>query len=307
MKHLVFYLISILLVLLSIEILLFFVPNNYSYKANYLKVHSKEIKTLILGASQAENCINPNILSDSCFNFGGSGKPYYFDMALVKEYISEMPNLKYIVMTVSPIQQYRSYRHNISPNDNLTAMESYIRCMHLRYLGIHYNPFDYWYYLQLPNDNGNVYAKITIGVTCDSLGYTPFDRTNRMKDWQHNQLPKPIDYTNEELPKAYEENLSYLKELAQLCKNNKVKLVFISIPYHKLAREALPKVDMQSLYKLMNSLKEVNPNIDYRNYIYDSRFNDDDFYNSIHLASEGSDKFSQILHNDIFLNRIIKD
>ena len=301
MKHFVLYIISILIVLLGVEILLSFTPNNYSYKADYFRGHSKEIKTLILGASHAENCVNPSILCDSCFNLGGSGKPYYFDVALVKEYIAEMPNLKYIIMTVAPFQQYRSYRHNISPKDNLSALESYIRCMHLKYWGIHYNPFDYWYYLELPNDNGNIYTKIAVGAICDSLGYTAFDISKRSKNWQHNQLPEPIDYTNEELPKAYEENLSYLKELAQLCKDNKIKLVFISIPYHKLAREALPEIDMQGVYKLMNSLKEVNPDIDYRNYIYDNRFNDDDFYNSVHLASEGTDKFTTILRKEIFL------
>jgi len=282
-----------------------FLPNNYSYKRDYIMSNSKKIKTLILGASQAENCINPHKLGEGAFNLGGSGKPYYFDVAFVKENISKMPNLQLIIMTVAPFQQYRTYNHNISPDDDVSSLESYIRCMHLKYFNIHYGRFDYLYYLELPNSVGNVYSKITVGPYCDSLGYVPFDTLDRnpRADWRHNQLPEPIDYNNKEIFPAYKENLTYLKEMAMLCKKYNVRLVFVSIPYLDLAQQALPDIDMQGVYKLMDELKAVNPDIEYRNYIFDKRFNENDFYNSVHLAKEGADKFSSILYHDIMLNK----
>mgnify|MGYP003434804250 CR=1 FL=1 len=300
MKNFTIYLFSLFCVLVFAEVLLTFSPNNYSYKASFINNNPQKIKTLIIGASHAENCINPSLLGDSVFNLGGSGKPYYYDVEVVCKNMPKMTHLKNIIMTIAPFQQYRSYKHNINPSDNLSALEPYIRNMHLKYLGIHYERYDYWYYLELPNSKGNLISHIKQGRRCDSLGYSPLKKENRIKDWENNQLPQPIDYSNNQLSLAYEENLSYLKKLASLCKYHNINLIFVSIPYYKNAQYLLPEKDVKGMYKMIDAIKQVNLSTKYYNYIYDNRFNEDDFFNAVHLDEQGTDKFTRILRHDIF-------
>ena len=57
----------IIIFIILMEVLLREIPNDYSYKKNYLDTHSSEIETLFLGSSHTYYGVNPEFIKSNSF------------------------------------------------------------------------------------------------------------------------------------------------------------------------------------------------------------------------------------------------
>lgn len=73
------------------------IPNSYVYKREYMETHRGEIKTLILGSSNAYDGINPSILP-AAFNLANSSQTLEDDARLLEKYIDGMDSLKTVIL-----------------------------------------------------------------------------------------------------------------------------------------------------------------------------------------------------------------
>ena len=73
--------------LISIECLLRSIPNDYSYKRNYLDLNSDKIEVLFLGNSHASYDINPAYIRFKSFNnsFGCQTIDYDYSAVVIKK------------------------------------------------------------------------------------------------------------------------------------------------------------------------------------------------------------------------------
>ena len=76
-----------IVILVSLELLFRGIPNEYTFKKDYLDLHSNEIETLILGNSHNYYGLNPAYFNDyNTFNAAFTVQRTYFDLEILKKY-----------------------------------------------------------------------------------------------------------------------------------------------------------------------------------------------------------------------------
>jgi hypothetical protein len=128
---------------------------------------------------------------------------------------------------------------------------------------------------------------------CHENGYGILGK--RADDWKTGHLPQPVDYANPNAALAFHENIGYYKRLAKACKDAGARFVVIGIPYYKTAQECLTERGWAEKKQCIDSMRSVNPQLEYYEFCYDPRFNEDDFSDATHLGPHGARKFSAIL------------
>jgi hypothetical protein len=89
-----------------------------------------------------------------------------------------------------------------------------------------------------------------------------------------------------------------MKELAEFCRSHHVQLVLITTPCWHSYYDNLNSEQLTKMYELTHKFIQEN-NLPYFDYLKDSRFKADDFYDSNHLSDVGAIKFTKILDKDI--------
>ena len=73
------------------------IPNSYTYKRDYMELYGEEIKTLILGSSNAYDGLNPCVLPNA-FNLANSSQTLEDDYRLLAKYIDSMDSLQTVIV-----------------------------------------------------------------------------------------------------------------------------------------------------------------------------------------------------------------
>ena len=293
-------------IFLALECLSFAFPNEYSYKRNYVEDNSDRIKILILGQSHAGKGINPEAFGDSVFNMAMGGRIHFYDAVLAERYVSRLKNLKCVIWPLGYSFEYHSYLYPdiLLSKEHVNAIEMQ-QCMYEKYMGISYEkaipylhcsqlavyPFGYKMSL-LP---GNFEKKIG----GNRLGYEKIPLSKRSCNWQESMLPSIIDYSHPEAPKARQEGICNFKRIAAACRKANVRLVVISTPCNKTYQRRMTERGKREMLECVDSMKSVYPDMEYYNFIADTRFTDEDFFDASHLCDKGAEKFSKIIRDTL--------
>ena len=95
-----------------------------------------------------------------------------------------------------------------------------------------------------------------------------------------------------------EQNCSQMKELADFCKSHHIQLVLITTPCWHTYYDQLNNKQLTKMYELTHKFQQEY-NLPYFDYLKDTRFVADDFYDSNHLSDVGAIKFTKFLDKDI--------
>ena len=76
------------------------IPNSYTYKREYMEQHGGEIKTLILGSSNAYDGLCPEVFTCGAFNLANSSQTLEDDYLLLERYIDDMDSLQTVIVGV---------------------------------------------------------------------------------------------------------------------------------------------------------------------------------------------------------------
>ncbi len=301
-RHLIIFSLVCVLALFMFELYLLRVPNRYSYKYNYMKSHKNEIHVLLLGNCLIEDGLIPQMLGEHTFNAAISGREKIYDADLAKQFVSQMPNLKVLVLSL----EYRDFsmgRGKTNPRDHKKhgGLESTIKCMHLKYMNTHVDPF--WYWSEIINSELNFKKRIHMPfkeqIETDSLGFVKLRDVNRIEDWEHWDLPAIYDTTIPVDSNKYEQLLHIYQTVAQVCMKNNVRLILTSLPVYKTFQEDMNPGVEQEMSDFISVIQREYPSVEYYNFMRDNRFLPDDFHDAKHLSESGSVKFSHIMKNII--------
>lgn len=294
--------IILLLINIAIEFLLFLRPNTFSYKREYVEEHINDIKCLLLGNSHIDQALIPNIMGDGVFNMAISGRNIVYDIEIAKRYVPQMNQLKILIM---PLGYYRFYfgRSKDNPNE-VTKTSEYgktRRCMYYKYMGIRINHF--WYWSELLNSKLNYMSRFLKNDAdareCDSLGYIKHSLSERKDNWENRSLPKIVDTSLDANKEKQELLFKRYCTLAEVAKNQGVKLVLLFTPLYKTYNNSINPIVKKEMNTFVANLKQKYPNIEYYDYSTDERFVDEDFFDSSHLSDIGANKFSKIVKEEI--------
>ena len=274
--------------------------NDFSYKNNYMESHKGSIATLVLGNSLMHNSINPHLMGDSVFNLAISARWVYYDEELLERYIGEMPKLENVIFGMGyAVPFYRSYHF---PEENKKHADNQ-KYKYEKFMNIRYDkpPYYYWFGLlkgyirmaSLRHDNG--FYK-------DTLGYIGYDRLEgQQNDWKNSQNIEPDIVSNPHASAQIKEYTFYLKEMARICQQNRVRFIVITLPCHESYNVNVRQEGLDILHGMIDEVRAEYP-IEYIDYLQDEEFRADSIYfNCSHLNSIGADMFALRVKKDFGL------
>jgi len=278
--------------LVGFEIALRKIPNNYSYKNQYLNDHADELELLIFGNSHAYRGINPESLNYQSFNLAYISQSLNLDEQIFNKYKYRFNNLKYLVVNVS----YPSLFLNLNNSVEDWRLKNY---------AIYYDlpeNIDVLSYFELYN-SGHKKAKnrlldyyvdnISL-KTCDKLGFEPLSISRDLKETGRKAA---IRHTNLRENKTFLENKQILEEFAQFCEYKNVKLIVVTLPVTKYYRETIDTVQLSKMIVLIDSMQQKNSHVYYFNQFASPSFSENDFLDGDHLNKIGAKKYTTLFDN----------
>lgn len=285
--------------LFSVVALLFFgvlewvaesIPNSYTYKRDYMEQHGAEIRTLILGSSNAYDGLNPSVMPQA-FNLANSSQTLEDDYRLLAKYIDSMDSLHTVIVGLG----YHSL--GATTEDNRRT-----------YYTIYMDLYPRWpigkYSFEVSNPEMLVKKIIKYAVSrdvtrCDSLGQRvghTREAAESVAEWWNKGVDAMVDndrlelkVNSEELRVTIEENTRYLKAIVDLCNAHNVKSVIVLMPVIREYKRQLPIEQVALMDEVLLSLDSAAECIDASEW----PIPDDGWYNATHLTKEASIEFTR--------------
>ncbi len=278
------------------------IPTTYSIKKKTLDTKAKEINTVILGSSHALYGIDPEYFKNPTINLSNSSQSLYFDKEILMQQIDNLPKLKTVVFTMSYMALYYDM------NDVTESLRTYA---YYHYWGIKNHDFSY-----LDSKNHSIIAFLGVprvisaaktgfkqisdeGGSITDYGFNKMDSTDcnkRVTD----TLGKQKLFYHKTLIKQHnlKINIDIMEEMLNALKKRNINVYIIYAPAYKTYYQYFDDAQVKSNDSVINVLcKRYDAH--YFNWVKDTSFVKQDFYDNDHLNKYGAAKFSTILDSVI--------
>lgn len=286
-KILIFILFA-LIIAIVIEFVVRGVPNPYKYKISLIEKQKEDVQLLVLGSSTAYNGINPSFFDKKALNMALGGQGIMIDAFLVNRYLHQMPNLEAIIL---PIEYGTLFMPDVFGfPDGLMSYRVYYK------YDTNCFSFDSYEFFHRKSVRVKLERMLHGDVPqfSDSLG---FCGENWIGDLEAEIAVKGVtaeDYSDNQIDK----NINALCQIAELSERANVKLVIVSMPFHKSFRDLASPMQWSFTYNVIDSVIERYNNSLYLNY-YSTDFSDTCYLNASHLNIYGAELFSKMLAHDL--------
>jgi len=282
-------------------------PNTFTVKKAFLERQAQDVEVLVLGSSHAYYDVLPGLLGRPAFNLADVSQSLFYDRALLKKYLGQMPSLKLVVLPVS----YFSLGCQL--DDGTELWRSYY---YYKFYGLYHRDWrqdwnvrnfsDYFLCNEQLGGIRNVFWGKIKDVSAD---YDPWGGWTKRAADHAGEKPMSLSESaqvvlerHHDLMKSQhvQENVAILEDIIHELKVRGIKLVLVTTPvtrYYSDGMNAGQYQQMQDILKRLSSDYGVN----YYNYGLDSRFSDEDFFDGDHLNLRGAQKFSLLLKADVIL------
>ena len=285
-------LLPILLICVSAELLIREIPNDYSFKRNYLDKNSHDIEVLFLGSSHTYYGINPDYISEKTFNAAHISQSIDYDFEILKKYESKWGQLKYIVIPMD----YFTLFSKISNGNETWRTKNYVI-----YYGINIegNLRDNFEILSFKSDVTlrrilAYYISNKPSLTSSNLGFGQFgiESQDLKKSGEtaarRHKMSSEINFID---------NQKVVREIIAFASREDAKVVFYSSPAYHTYVSQLDKNQLEMTSETVKDFVSNNSNCSYFNFLEDSSFAANDFSDADHLNESGAKKLSLKFRN----------
>lgn len=298
LRYCVYFVLPIIITAIPVEYLIRQVPNPYKYKYEWMQKNAEDVEVLVFGSSHTFYGIRPEFFKEKAFSLANVSQGNRQDFFLLKYWAARYKNLKIVIV---PISFYTWFGRGLE-----YGSESY-RCRYYKiYMDCDYYSDWSFYNLEL-SDKRTAMGKVGKIIHRDEdPGYDKFGWGNKYKLSEKNII-KWNDGTEAEAAvkrhtaKSWdyiETNYERFKEMAKFCQSHNIQMILITTPCWYTYYDNLNKEQLKKMYELTHQFqKELN--VPYFDYLKDTRFEADDFFDSNHLSDVGAIKFTKILDEDI--------
>ena len=295
-KQFLFFLIPLLIIAVTFELVLRQIPNDYEFKNAQLELEKESINTLILGSSHSMYGFDPKYFTEAAYNLGHVSQTIDLDYYLLKKYIKTLPKLETVVVRLS----YTTLHEQIDGGPESWRLKDY---------NLYYN-LDVSNKLKYDSEVLSVKLKNNISRFKDYYLYHDKMITVEKSGWaffDEEHVDESIDVLGVFAAKKHtakdnalvNENIEFLDKLVELCNEEGVKVLLVTLPAHKSYRENLSESQLETVVSAGDKMQKKYANCMYLNLLQDHNFIDEDFYDADHLNSTGSKKLS------LFIDRLI--
>jgi hypothetical protein len=299
---LMFFLIPIILFFVGLELFVQNDQNSFKTIAKYFDKNKANAEVLILGSSHHQNGLNPEFFIQNTINISYGAQDIKSDSALFFHNIKAMKNLKTVIFELD------YHRMDIEYNNDFYRYPWYYF-----YYDLEVVPIKWYNKISLYSSNPTFFNELIKSKLeksykkqiINKFGYVTDNYTDQFKIMKYDSIKifntakdRLKDRHKELSAKAFAKNKERIEALIKYCKQNKIKLCFLSTPVLKSYSDSKIEVKKNKILNLINELK-IKHNILYFDFQNDTRFNINDFRNDDHLNVNGAKKYSLIINNVI--------
>jgi hypothetical protein len=298
---LLIFLSPILLMLGLIEHKLASVNSGYRTKRTFLERSIDRDQVIIVGSSHPYYGIKARSLGVPAFNAANVAQDVYYDSRIILKYLPQATNLKLVIVTIS----YFTFETRLEDYSEGWRAFHYARFWGIPHANGAFRVEDYSLIALygVPQTrafllNGFAASNQTIDEDGSMGDFIGPDRAAAANGRASAELQAKI--LN---PKYVARNVQYLGEMFDALKTKGVNAVIITLPGLPAYYENL----RPDVYHLMQDEIQFfcrKYGLSYYNYLKDPRFTVDDFMDGNHLNTQGSEKFSRILRDEIIARAI---
>lgn len=267
------------------------IPNDYSYKHDWLIKNSNSIKILNFGSSHGYYGIRPEFFSKPAFNLAFVSQSLKYDKFLYEKYATACDSLEYVVLPIS----YSSFRSNLDKSKEWWRIKGYCIYMGCDYYGV--NPK---YNLEITSKEKKSQLKDAFLQqlnyrTCDTLGFcTNYKKEYRAQDWQSTGLTACTRHSKGK-KENIKTNLQYLEWIIQDCQKRNIKVILLTTPTFHTYYDVLNQDQVTEREEICNNLVKKYSNVTFLDWLKHEQFNEDDFFDADHLNEYGAEKLTKML------------
>ncbi|WP_457268076.1 hypothetical protein [Pedobacter sp. UYEF25] len=278
--------------MISFELLLRNIPNDYSFKNNYLNAKSNTIEVLFLGSSHIYFGIDPEYITRKSFNGAHISQSLNFDLAILEKYNDRWENLKYVIIPIDYFSMYSTLEDGIEN----WRVKNYRIYYDISTFGNYWSGFEIF--------NGKLPTNILRAksylfnkksdITCNKFGFGTSYNSQDSKDLIETGKTAAKRHTIklENNQTIFSENIQTVKSIIEFAKNHNVKIIFITCPAYLTYSENLNPIQLDNSVNIIKQLSAKNTNTAYYNFLTDKTFIAKDFYDGDHLNEIGAKKLT---------------
>ena len=281
--------------LFSIEMYVRSIPNEYSYKFNYMENHIDSIQILAVGSSIGRSGIDPSCFNERTFNVANVSQDLETDCSIIDKYLPRAKSLHTVIFTLLP----GSFCCRMGE-----GIESWRLRKYAIYMDLDIEKPKLSERLEISNMSSayvqvSKYLRGINTVECDELGMG--NDTNVASEDAKIKQAESISKIHNSLyiPANYGIIVPRLESTLTKCEKNGVKVYMVLLPVHKAYSDRIDAGMLAECDSIARDLSNKYSNVEYINMFVDSTFVSDDFRNSNHLSKQGANKLSNILNEII--------
>lgn len=272
------------------------IPNDYSYKNEWLTNQASSVKILCLGGSATFFGIEPELFSDNAFNAAHVSQSIKYCHFIFTKFIDSMDSLKVLILGVS----YSSLV-DFGPEKGI---EDWRAKYYSIYYGCKYHRFEPRYNLeiynglQLENVANSILGKAN-HRTCNDLGRGITEKDQSMH-WEESGAITAKRHTIANIDTViWAKNKRMIEEMIDECSQKNAYVIILTSPTYHTYRENLNPEQLKRMVECCKCYEKQHNNVYYLNLLADDRFQPDEFYDANHLNEYGALKLTRILQQTI--------
>jgi len=142
------------------------------------------------------------------------------------------------------------------------------------------------------DNNKRIFKQQKTEITCKKLGWSTICNSKNKKDFvvtgklaakRHHKGSKSF----------FNENLAVVDEIISFAKAKNAKVIFYTSPAYKTYTSHLNNEQLQTTIATIQAIQKANSNVSYFNFLNESSFTAQDFFDADHLNEKGAEKFSK--------------
>lgn len=271
------------------------IPNDYSFKSEYLETNAESIEVLFLGSSHTYYGINPEYCEGIAFNASHISQTIDLDLEILKKYSTDLKELKYLVIPID----YFTFYSRISTGPEPWRMKNYNIYYDINSTLNLRNNYEVLSFSLKENYQriSAFYLNDSSSRTCSDLGYVNIIRSQMdLIETGTTAAKRHTDNNNIELLKESVKIIDYIIHYAE--KNN-ISIIFYTSPAYITYRKNLEIEQLNLTLNTIDSISGEHKNTVYFNFLADDRFKSSDFFDADHLNNIGARKLTEIIDSII--------
>jgi hypothetical protein len=294
-QSLLIFLAPIMVIALVADLMLRHIPNDYSYKNDYLRKHSDSIEVLLLGSSHAFYGLNPRFFQARAFNAAYVSQSLDYDDAILEKY--HWSRLKYVLIPIS----YFSMYSNLTSSREAWRVKDYVIYYKIKpprgitdYTEIFSGRLDLnWkrissYYLHGVSD-----------ITCTDQGWGTACSSRDARDLTETALEAIHRHTVARDEGIVDANEAALRKMIGYAQHHHITVVLYTPPAYPTYADRLDPAQWSATVKVATGVAAAYPHTVYLDFLKDARFTAGDFHDADHLNEIGAQKFTRIMDDEL--------